>query len=106
MTTDAFTRRLSEYLAGDLSPEERRQVSEHLTTCQACRTTLEELRNVISEVATLSDSGPARDLWTGIAARIQPARQMRVRVSPFRRAVSSRLSFTLPQLAAAGLTLM
>jgi Putative zinc-finger len=106
MTTDAFTERLSEYLDGDLSTEERRHVSEHLATCEACRAMLEELQSVVSEAAALSDSGPARDLWSGIAARIEPARQLRARVSPFRRAISSRRSFTLPQLAAAGLTLM
>ena len=106
MTTDAFTDRLSEYLDDELSAGERRQVSEHLAACESCRATLEELRQIVSEAAALTDSAPIRDLWSGVAARIDPARQLRARVSPFRRAISSRLSFTLPQLAAAGLTLM
>jgi tetratricopeptide (TPR) repeat protein len=106
MTTDAFIDRLSEYLDGDLSDEERRQVSEHLAACEGCRATLEELRQIVSEAAALTDSAPTRDLWSGVAARIDPSRRLRARVSPFRRAISSRLSFTLPQLAAAGLTLM
>lgn len=105
MTTDAFTNRLSEYLDDDLSADERRQVSEHLATCDGCRATLEELRQVVVEATALTDSAPARDLWSGVAARIDTAHQVR-RVSAFRRAISSRLSFTLPQLAAASLTLM
>jgi len=106
MTTDAFTERLSDYLDGDLSLEERRRVFEHLAGCEECRATLEELQQVVSEAAMLTDTGPARELWSGIAARIDRANEGRARVSPFRRAISSRLSFTLPQLAAAGLTLM
>jgi anti-sigma factor RsiW len=106
MSTDAFTDRLSEYLDDELSAEDRRQISAHLATCEACRTTLDQLRSVVSEATSLTDSAPARDLWSGIAARIGPAGHLRARVSPFRRAISSRLSFTLPQLAAAGLTLM
>ena len=101
MTTDAFTDRLSEYLDGELPAEEWRQVSEHLASCQHCRATLEELRRVVSEAAAVTDSSPHRDLWSGIAARIEPRR-----VSAFRRVITSRLTFTLPQLAAAGLTLM
>src|SRR5262245_4492556 len=106
MTTDAFTERLSEYLDGDLSAADRRQVSEHLAVCESCRAALEEIRQVVSEAATLMDSAPTHDLWSGVIARIEPARPLRERLSPFRRAITSRLSFTLPQLAAAGLTLM
>jgi hypothetical protein len=106
MTTDAFIDRLSEYLDDELSAEERREVSNHLAVCESCRGTLEELRQVVSRAAALTDSAPTRDLWSGVVARIAPSRQWRARVSPFRRAISSRLSFTLPQLAAAGLTLM
>jgi anti-sigma factor RsiW len=106
MTTDSFTNRLSEYLDGELSPPERGAVEAHLTQCAECRSTLEDLRAVVSEAALLRDARPARDLWSGIAARIAPDGRPRARVSPFRRAITSRLSFTLPQLAAAGITLM
>jgi hypothetical protein len=106
MTTDSFTDRLSEYLDDELSSPERAAVDAHLTQCAACRSTLEDLRGVVSEAALLRDARPARDLWSGIAARIAPDGQPRARVSPFRRAITSRLSFTLPQLAAAGIALM
>ena len=106
MTTDSFTDRLSEYLDGELTPAERADVDRHLTQCAECRSTLEDLRGVVSEAALLRDARPARDLWSGIATRIAPDGRPRARVSPFRRAISSRLSFTLPQLAAAGIALM
>jgi hypothetical protein len=51
----------------------------------------------------VQDAAPERDLWPGVAARIHARR---TRVSVFRRAFTSRLSFTLPQLAAASLALM
>jgi predicted anti-sigma-YlaC factor YlaD len=106
MTTDPFTDRLSEYLDGELSAPERAAVDAHLLECGACRSTLDELRAVVAEAAQLTNAPPARELWSGIAARITPGGRPRARVSPFRRAITSRLSFTLPQLAAASIALM
>ncbi len=106
MTTDPFTDRLSEYLDGELSPPEHAAVAAHLTQCAECRSILEDLHGVVSEAALLQDARPARELWSGIAARIAPGMQSRAPVSPFRRAITSRLSLTLPQLAAAGVALM
>lgn len=104
MTTDSFADRLSEYLDGELSPPERAAVDAHLLQCGVCRSTLDDLRAVVSEAALLRNAPPARELWSGIVARIAPGGPPRV--SPFRRAITSRLTFTLPQLAAAGLALM
>jgi tetratricopeptide (TPR) repeat protein len=106
MTTDSFTNRLSEYLDGELSPPERAAVDAHLLQCGTCRSTLDDLRAVVTEAALLKNAPPARELWSGIAARIAPGGRPPARVSPFRRAITSRLSFTLPQLAAAGIALM
>jgi len=58
---------------------------------------------VVARAAALPDSPPDRELWSGVAAKIvKPG----ARISPFRRAISARLSFTLPQVAAASLALM
>jgi len=97
---------LSEYLDDELSASERAAIDAHLAQCTGCRETLEQLRGVVMEATSLGDTAPSRDLWTGVAARIGPGSQLRGFVSPFRRAISSRLTFTLPQLAAAGLALM
>ena len=104
MKTDAFTNQLSEYIDDDLTAAERQCVEAHLTDCEACRTTVAELRRVIARAANLKDSAPLNDLWPGINSRIGTG--SKARVSPFRRAISARLSFTIPQVAAAGLTLM
>lgn len=105
MKTDGFTSQLSDYIDDELSAAERQSIETHLAECGACRATLGELRRVVAQAANLSDSAPMNDLWPGIDARIRTG-STTARVSPFRRAVSARLSFTIPQIAAAGLTLM
>jgi anti-sigma factor RsiW len=102
--TDTFVDRLSEYLDGELSAADRASVDAHLADCAACRTTLEELRGVVARAAIVQDAPPDRDLWPGVAARIDTS--PRTRPSFFKRVFTSRLSFTLPQLAAASLALM
>ena len=105
MTTDAFTDRLSEYLDGELRIDERASLEAHLVSCAECRRVLGELRAVIARASSLEDSRPARDLWRGIAARIAPTSASRATV--LRRALlGRRFTFSLPQLAAAGLALM
>jgi anti-sigma factor RsiW len=107
MTTDPFTDRLSEYADGELDAGERAAVDVHLAGCTHCQTTLDDLRAVVARAGALQDPPPPRDLWSGIAARIAAPAETHTRVSPFRRALSSRrFSFTLPQLAAAGIALM
>src|SRR4051812_40768658 len=105
MKTDAFTSQLSEYLDDELSQAQRESVDAHLADCDACRVTLAELRGVVAEAAGVKDSSPAADLWPGIESRIAGARAGS-RLSPFRRALTARLSFTIPPGGAAGLTLM
>ncbi len=100
---DTFVDRLSDYLDDELSPAERSSLDTHLAECASCRMTLDELRRVVARAAAVQDAGPERDLWPGVAARIGAGRAL---VSVLRRASTSRLSFTVPQLAAASLALM
>src|SRR4051812_40848213 len=107
MNTDAFTSRLSDYLDDELPDGERQSVDAHLRQCESCRVTLEELRAVVSAAGRLRDSAPADHLWPGIESRIAgpasriasvsgwlPASAGRSReaISPFRRAISKRLT--------------
>jgi len=116
MTHDQVIDRLSEYLDDDaaslgaldalddvqLSAEERSSIERHLVECAECRTTVAELRAVATLARNLPDAPPAANLWPGITARLEP----RPSVVPFKRTLTKRFTFTLPQLAAAALALM
>jgi anti-sigma factor RsiW len=63
--------RLNEYVDGTLAAPERAEVEVHLAGCAGCRTALAELRAVASGARELPASiVPKRDLWAGIATRI------------------------------------
>jgi anti-sigma factor RsiW len=63
--------RLSDYIDGLLSAQERREAERHLKGCAACRQELEALRALLAAAAALPGArAPARDLWPKIAPRI------------------------------------
>jgi anti-sigma factor RsiW len=102
---DQWTARLSEYLDGELGDAEREALERHLAGCAECAATLDDLRAV---VVRATDHAPAGDLWPGVAARIAPApaRPVPVDLAERRRWRDRRISFSLPQLAAAGVALV
>jgi anti-sigma factor RsiW len=107
MITDPWTHRLSEYLDGDLSQPERAALERHLAACPACSTTLADLSRVVLRARALSAPLPPRNLWDGIAERIASDR---LPATPSPRASATararrRWTFSLPQLAAAALTI-
>ena len=87
---DPWTDQLSDYLDDELSPAERAAVDAHLAGCGECTRTLASLRRIVAEASSLTPRPPENDLWPGIAARTVQQR---------------RISFTIPQLAAASLLL-
>lgn len=89
---DDFTNRLSDYLDDELEAAECRAVETHLIECADCQRVLSELRQVVQRARSLPPRVPASELWPGISARTG-------RLAP------RRLSFTLPQLAAASVLL-
>ena len=95
--SDQWTDRLSEYLDGDLEEAEKAALEAHLVTCAACRETLAGLRRIVVRARSLEDRPPSRDLWSGVAARIGAG----AGAGPGRR----RLTFSVPQLLAAGIAL-
>jgi anti-sigma factor RsiW len=102
--SDQWINRLSEYLDGELSEGERIALEAHLQGCQECPAALAELRQVVYQARTLPPEAPTRDLWPGIARRIGASGRTETVDLASRR--SRRWSFSLPQLAAAGLALM
>jgi len=87
---DQWTDQLSDYLDDELSEAERAAVDAHLAECAECTRTLASLRRIVAEASSLAPLAPENDLWPGIAARTVQRR---------------RISFTIPQLAAASLLL-
>jgi anti-sigma factor RsiW len=109
--SDQWTDRLSDYLDGEMTPSEAHDLERHLDECDACRSTLDELRNVIAATAAFEDAEPTRDLWAGIATGIgaaAAAERAPVDLQQYarRRAAVRRFSFTMPQLAAAAVVLV
>jgi hypothetical protein len=107
--TDQWTDRLSEYLDDELTPDERAGVEGHLRHCVTCGAVLADLKRIVARAQGLEDRPPPRDLWPAIAARIgaSPAPADRgdvVALDATRR--RRRWSFSLPELAAAGIALM
>lgn len=112
-----WTDRLSGYIDGDLTAEERVAVEAHLAECGACRRVLEELRAVIAAASGLPERQPERDLWSGIAATIQApigrdSADSNVIALPTAMAEAEATEsvdayrFTPPQLAAASIALI
>lgn len=105
MTGDTWTARLSEYIDGELQPDECDALERHLVECDACRDAVASLRRVRMRAGSVADRPPQVDFWPRIAERIgvntggfQPVD----RSSRRRR----QWTFTIPQLAAAALALM
>jgi anti-sigma factor RsiW len=103
MTCDDFEGRLSDYLERALSASDRAAMGAHCAHCNACAALVGDLQRIVSSAATLPLLPPSRDLWSGIAHRIDaPVTSLieRGNVTGARRTVSLR------QLAAAAVLLV
>lgn len=100
-THDSISNRLSEYIDGELSPAEQATIERHLASCGECRAVVADLRTIVTAARRLPDVSPERELWDGVSQRMDVAR-----VVGFRARVRRRFSFTVPQLAAAGIAIM
>jgi hypothetical protein len=107
---EEWTDRLSDYLDGELAADEQLAVESHLRECAECNAVLNDLKRVVARARAAGDAArpPQADLWPAIAERIEPrwtraAAGSTDHVVPFERRPSRRISFTLPQLAAAAI---
>jgi hypothetical protein len=71
MTCERFDALLSEYLEGTLAAGDRAAVERHARDCARCGALLTDLSTIVLGARTLPDLAPSRDLWSGIAARIE-----------------------------------
>ena len=99
---DHLNEQLSAYLDGELTAEEIAAADAHLAACAQCRADYEGLKRVLRRAGSLDDRPPEKDLWAGIQSRIGSGSTADVIPLSSRR----RVSFTLPQLAAAAVALM
>ncbi|MEO6213426.1 MAG: zf-HC2 domain-containing protein [Vicinamibacterales bacterium] len=102
---DILIDQLSEYIDGELSAQLHADIDAHVAACGECRSIVGELKDVKTYAATMPATPPGQDLWEGVATRINsPGAGGRILALPPR--ASRRFSFTLPELAAAGVALM
>lgn len=71
MTCDRFTDRLMPYLERETDDATRVAIEHHAVTCGDCGSLLADLRKLRVDSANLPELAPSRDLWDGIAARIE-----------------------------------
>jgi hypothetical protein len=76
MTTNAincevFNDRLMAYLEHETDDAARVALERHALSCDDCGALLADLRQLRVDAANLPERAPSRDLWTGIAARIE-----------------------------------
>ena len=101
-----WTDKLSDFLDDELTPEERYAVESHLQGCAACATVLDELKQVVSRARLVAPRPPQADLWPGIAETLEQTQEdarPAASVIPMKTRAGWRVTFTLPQLAAASL---
>lgn len=91
---------LSAWFEGDLPETERRSVDAHLRECLRCASLVRDLENIRHGAASLPPLEPTRDLWAGIAARIEAPV---IELKPRQAAPAPRRTW---QMAAAAVVLM
>lgn len=73
MSCERIEAHLSDFVDGTAAPEVEESVRAHLEVCPGCRAALGELQGLLSAAANLPrEFVPPRDLWPGIAPRLEP----------------------------------
>jgi hypothetical protein len=95
MTCDAFANTLAEFLEREVTDQTRATMESHALGCAECGALLADLRRLRIDAANLPELVPSRDLWQGIASRIDAPvipiavrredRSARIRMAAWRR---------------------
>jgi hypothetical protein len=105
MDCDGFAAALADYLEGDAPDAVRAAVEAHAEECAECGALLADLRAIPVQAAALPDLTPSRDLWSGIAERID-ARVLPLDRPAARTIVPAHRSWARPAVAAAALVIV
>jgi hypothetical protein len=104
MSCEQFSDTLADFLEHDVSESRRAEMDAHALTCEDCGPLLADLRKLRVDAANLEPLTPSRDLWAGIAERIEtPVVSIGTPAGDRERAVSRRRASVWIGLAAAGL---
>jgi hypothetical protein len=71
MNCDAFSEQLMAYLEHESDEATRAALERHSVSCVDCGAVLADLRKLRIDAANLPALAPSRDLWSGIAVRIE-----------------------------------
>ena len=71
MTCERFSDLLMAYLEHETNDADRAAIERHSITCPECGPVLADLRKLRIDAANLPTRAPSRDLWAGIAQRIE-----------------------------------
>ena len=70
LSCEQFEAHVSDYIDGALSVGDRATMDAHGAQCASCLALLVEVRAIVGNAAVLPDLSPSRDLWSGIAERL------------------------------------
>ena len=102
---DGVADALADYLEGDATDGVRSAVDAHASSCAACRQLLTDLGAIRVEAAALPSLVPSRDLWAGIAERID-ARVIPMEAPRASATIAVRRTWLWPAAAAAALVVL
>lgn len=102
ITCDAFDAMLSDYLEGALDRPAHAAMDAHAASCARCGALATDLRAIARDAHALPPLAPPRDLWAGIAERIEAP----VVALPARTAPAAHRRFSMVRLAAAAAVLV
>ena len=71
MNCTAVDEMLADYLEGDLEAARSRTFETHVASCVRCTALVRDLQQIRDSAGELETFAPSRDLWTGIASRIE-----------------------------------
>lgn len=103
MSCERFNDALGDFLERELTEAERARMEAHALACEDCGPLLADLRKLRIDAANLEELAPSRDLWSGIAARIETPVVSIGTTSDRHRAIARRRTSLWVGLAAAGL---
>jgi hypothetical protein len=105
LNCDEFAWKLADYLDGDLPDAVRGAMEAHAASCAECNRLLSEIESLRMDAASLPMLEPGRDLWAGIAERID-ARVLPLDAPRGVRVAAMRRTWRHPAVAAAALVLV